>query len=97
MDSSVNRRAFMKGTALAGASFMIAKSGALAAGKSPNEKLNIAVIGYGHRGKPNVQSIKSENIVAICDVNEKMLADGLKDFPQAKTYTDFRKCLDQKD
>ena len=39
----------------------------------------------------------SENIVALCDVNETNLAAAAKQFPKAKTYDDWRKCLDQKD
>ena len=36
-------------------------------------------------------------MVALCDVNEKRFPDALKRFPKAKTYVDWRKCLDQKD
>ena len=39
----------------------------------------------------------SENIVALCDVNEDHLAFAAEKFPNAKTYVDWRKCLDQKD
>lgn len=37
-----------------------------------------------------------ENVVAICDVNEKHLAFGAQHFPQAKQYVDWRKCIEQK-
>ncbi|NQT03930.1 MAG: Gfo/Idh/MocA family oxidoreductase, partial [Planctomycetes bacterium] len=40
--------------------------------------------------------VKSENIVALCDVNSKNLAAAAKKFPRAKTYTDWRRCLDQR-
>jgi hypothetical protein len=39
----------------------------------------------------------NENVVALCDVNEKHLAFGAQKFPGAKQYVDWRKCLDQKD
>jgi len=76
---------------------MVLKSGILKAGNSPNEKLNIAIIGVGGRGNANMNNVKSENIVALCDVNEKNLAAAAEQFPRAKTYIDWRKCLEQKD
>ena len=42
--------------------------------KSPNEKLNIAIIGCGGRGGANLGAVSGENIVALCDVNERNLA-----------------------
>jgi predicted dehydrogenase len=41
--------------------------------------------------------LAEENVVALCDVNEKRFPEALKRFPKAKTYADWRKCLDQKD
>ena len=97
MKEKVNRRTFLKHSAVLGAGITILKSGILKAGNSPNEKLNIAAIGVGGRGGDDLNEVKSENIVALCDVNEKNLAAAAKKFPQAKTYADWRKCLDQKD
>jgi len=96
MNSKIKRRTFLKGSAAAGAGLMILKSGILKAGQSPNEKLNIAVVGVAGRGGGNMNSVSSENIVALCDVNEKNLDAAAKRFPQAKTYIDWRKCLEQK-
>ena len=93
----MNRRTFLKQSTALGAGLTILKSGILKAGNSPNEKLNIAVIGVAGRGGGNMNSVKSENIVALCDVNAKNLAKAAKQFPKAKTYKDWRKCLDQKD
>jgi predicted dehydrogenase len=36
-------------------------------------------------------------VVALCDVDEEHLAFGAKRFPNAKTYVDWRQCLEQKD
>lgn len=96
MNSRINRRKFLKGSAMAGAGLVILKSGILKAGRSPNEKLNIALIGCGGRGKANTKAIQSENIVALCDIDEKTLAAAAEQFPKAKTYVDWRKCLEQK-
>ena len=97
MNSQMKRRTFLKSSAVAGAGFVVLKSGILKAGQSPNEKLNIAAIGVRGRGADDLNGVKSENIVALCDVNAKNLAEAAKLFPKAKTYEDWRKCLEQKD
>src|SRR5438045_3600498 len=100
---SINRRKFIKQSALTSAGvFWIAKSSW--AKISPNEKLNIGVIGTANRamenmnemGKESSQEGASENIVALCDVDTKYLGVAKAKFPQAKTYTDFRRLLEQK-
>jgi len=96
MDRPIKRRTFLKQTATAGAGVMILNSGVLR-GASPNGKLNIALIGVGGRGRSNTGGVRGENIVALCDVNSKNLAAAAKKFPNAKTYEDWRKCLEQKD
>ena len=69
-----------------------------AAGKSPNEKLNIAGVGIGGMGKDNIRRCSDENIVALCDVDQVYAAPVFANFPNAKTYVDFREMLDkQKD
>ena len=97
MSQRVNRRTFLKQSAAIGAGVTILKSGILKAGNSPNGKLNIAGIGVGGRGAADLNGVKRENIVALCDVNANNLAAAAKRFPGAKTYTDWRKCLEQKD
>jgi len=62
--------------------------------RSPGDKLNIAVIGSGGRGAANLSEVASENIVALCDVNENNLESAAKKFPGARKYTDFRKLYD---
>ncbi|HUS72190.1 MAG TPA: Gfo/Idh/MocA family oxidoreductase, partial [Sedimentisphaerales bacterium] len=97
MNSKLNRRTFLKQSTVVGAGLTILKSGVLKAGNSPNEKLNIAVIGVAGRGGGNMNNVASENIVALCDVNDQNLAKAANRFPRAKTYVDWRKCLEQKD
>lgn len=95
MTHQTNRRTFLKQTALAGAGFWVAGSNTPAAPRSPNEKLNIGIIGAGGRGAGNAGSVSSENIVALCDVNENNLGKTSQRFPKARTYVDFRKLLDE--
>jgi predicted dehydrogenase len=96
MKRRTHRRAFLRNSTLASLGLWTGARVASAAESSPNEKLNIGVIGVNHRGAANTNSVKSENIAALCDVDERYLAEAAKKFPAAKTYTDWRKLVDQK-
>ncbi|MFU8847862.1 MAG: Gfo/Idh/MocA family protein [Opitutales bacterium] len=96
LPSAVSRRKFLTTGALATAGLTILPSGTLF-GRGANSKLNIALIGAHGRGSQLYQGIRSENVVALCDVNASNLAQAKEAFPHAKTYVDWRKCLDQKD
>lgn len=63
---------------------------------SAANKLNVALIGVWGRGLAHYDALANENVVALCDVNEMRFGDALKRFPGAKTYVDWRKCLDHK-
>lgn len=87
------RRQFTK--TLITAATAVSASPALLRGQNLNDRLNIAIIGAGGRGASNTDSVKSENIVALCDVNERALDSACSKYPQAKRFTDFRKVFDQ--
>jgi predicted dehydrogenase len=71
---------------------------AAAQSKSPNEKLNIACVGVSGRGGDNVRGVQGENIVAICDIDDRNLARAAEQFSKATKHHDFRRMLDaQKD
>jgi predicted dehydrogenase len=72
-----------------------ARPDAFAQSKSPNEKLNIGVIGAGGQGHSNTRDVSSQNIVALCDVDEKNAADNFKENPKATKYYDYREMLDK--
>lgn len=93
----MKRRHFLKSAGLAGASAMILPRVTLFGADAPSNKLNIALIGTWGRGEAHFDAISSENVVALCDIDENHLAFGAKRFPGAKTYVDWRKCLEQKD
>jgi predicted dehydrogenase len=61
---------------------------------SPNNRLNIGVIGVGGRGGSNLDAVTSENIVALCDVDLDRLSAAASRFPLAKTFTDYRQLLE---
>ena len=90
--SITSRRRFIQSTALASAALGFP---AITSAKSPNGKLNIAVIGCGGRGGRNLTSVApTENIAALCDVNANNLAYAKQKFPKARTEKDFRKLFE---
>ena len=97
MNRRTNRRRFLRNAGLAGVGLWVGATSRTARGRSPNEKLNIGVIGSSGRGGANTKSVSSENIVALCDVDEKRMEQAAKPYPNAKKYIDWRKFVDQKD
>jgi len=93
---TIERRRFLKSAATVGAGLTILPSGVLSGANAPSNKLNVALIGAGGRARAHMGAISKENVVALCDINERTLAGAAKRFPKAKTYVDWRKCLDQK-
>lgn len=75
----------------------ILKSGSLRGQTTPSNKLNIALIGVWGRGTAHYNTLRNENVVAICDVNDLRTKEALEIFPKAKPHWDWRKVLDQKD
>src|ERR1700679_1912010 len=64
--------------------------------KSPNEKLNIASIGAGGKAASDIRSCaQTENIVALCDVDDKRAEGIFKQFDSAPKYRDFRVMLEK--
>ena len=94
----MKRRQFLKSAAFLGAGTLILPRLQLFGANAPGNKLNIGLIGTWGRAEAHFGALASENVVAICDVNEDHLAFGAKRFPDAKTYVDWRELLDkQKD
>ena len=92
----MQRRDLLKSAASA-AGLTILKSGTLRGQNAPSNKLNIALIGVWGRGTAHYNTIRNENVVALCDVNDLRTKEAVQIFPKAKTYWDWRRCLDQKD
>ena len=63
------------------------------------DKPHVAFIGVGGKGEHNLQAIGDTgvNVVALCDIDAPRLQKASAKHPDAKTYTDFRKLLEQKD
>jgi hypothetical protein len=96
----LSRRHFFYGSLLAGAlpaaGFGSTPSLKSAGYKSPNEKLNLAAIGSGGQGASNLSAAApTENIVALCDVDDRRAATTFKRFENAPKFRDFRQMLDK--
>lgn len=98
--SNKSRRNFIRNTALVAGGVMIVPRHVLG-GKgfiSPSDKLNIAAIGVGGKGSFNLQQAYNkgaENIVALCDVDDRQAADSRKKWPKASYHHDYRKMLEK--
>jgi predicted dehydrogenase len=79
------------------AGLTILRSGLLRGQTAPSNRLNVALIGVWGRGTAHYNVLRDENVVALCDVNDLRTKEALAIFPKAKTYYDWRQCLDQKD
>jgi len=95
MRPSLNRRELLAGLGGAGlASLGLDRIHVPARASSPNEKLNIAVIGCGGQGAENLKQVSGQNIVALCNVDDERGAEAFGQFPRAKRFRDYRKLLD---
>ena len=92
------RRTFLKNAGLLAAGVAALRPLARASARtvSPNDKLNVAVIGFGGVGGSNISNCSDENIVAMCDLDLKRCAGTIKKFPKAELFTDFRKMLEKR-
>ena len=94
--AKVTRRDFMRAAAVV-AGFTLVPRNVLGGPRHtpPSEKLNIAGVGIGGRGAGDLHELESENIVALCDVDDKHAARVFRKYPDAKKYRDFRRMLDR--
>ena len=97
-----NRREFLKQTAK-GAAFLIVPRHVLGGSAyiAPSDKLNIAAVGAGGRGRSNIQACSHENIYALCDIDDREIAQTLREDwagafrSKTKTYRDYREMLSE--
>ena len=90
MRQTVNRRDFLRGVAAVG----VASTFGPRAKAGPNEKLNIGIIGTSGRALGNIEGVEGENIVAVCDIDDRLLGKAKERFPKAETFEDFRKLIE---
>ncbi len=91
----ISRRTLLKSAGALGAGYWLGSQDRSVRAEPPSEKLNLAIIGPGGRGEANLDNVKSQNIVAICDVDEQRAGRAYERFAQAKKFYDFREMFDR--
>ena len=93
----MNRQEFIKTTAAATFAFQFIPRRILGDGVTtpPSRKINLAAIGCGGQAGSDLNNMHGENIVALCDVDERRAAAMFNKYPQAKRYKDFRLMLEE--
>ena len=95
MPTQVTRRHVLKSTAAIGAGLWLGAESKPVRAASANEKLDVAVVGIGGRGGANLNGVSKQNVVALCDVDDKRAGKAYQRFSKAKKFYDFRRMLDQ--
>jgi len=96
MRHRMTRRGFIRDAALGGAGVVILANSNSVRTYAANEKLNVALIGCGGRGKWYADVIpKQANLVALCDVNESKATATYREHPETPKFHDFREMLDK--
>jgi predicted dehydrogenase len=103
-----SRRKFLSTSAAAAAGVMVVPRhvvGATQKRKAPSDTLNIGCVGVGGMGFSDTRGVRSENIVALCDVDDEMVARLLRSdelepkekamYEKAAKYRDFRRMLEK--
>jgi predicted dehydrogenase len=98
-NSPLNRRQFLRVSALTGAGLLVLRNSRLAFAYAANDKLQVAGIGVGGRGGDDLNAIAplGVDLVALCDVDQVRAGDTFRKYPQAKPFRDFRRMLDALD
>lgn len=91
--ASVNRRGFMQAAGVAAVSSGVWSEVAAQESNSANEKLKIICVGTANRASADISGIKSQDIVALCDVDKNYLDRAAAQFKGAKTYADYREMI----
>ena len=96
----ITRRAFLTISTAAGMSFATSAQRPNTAKVvprklSPNEKLNIAGIGAGGKGREDLGNCRNENVVAMADVDTPRAAEMFAFYPNARQFTDYREMLEK--
>ena len=99
MSERTHRRHFLKTAAAGAAGCLILRNSRSAWSYQANEKLNIALIGVGERDRGFIGKVASmgQNLVAVCDVDERRI-QAARDLPEKiRIFRDFRQLLDEMD
>ncbi len=92
MNPVSTRRQLLKSASFAGIGLCVSPT--YRAHGSPNERLAIACLGVGGKGRSDSEHASHHgDVYAICDIDEKRLDAAAAKFPSALRYRDYRKLL----
>ncbi len=93
----IQRRQFLKLAGVTGISGILTarNAPAFAAGNSASDTLKLGAVGVANRARANINGCQTQEIAALCDVDQRFLRAAAEDFPRAKLYTDFRKMIEK--
>ena len=107
-ESLWSRRKFLGASATAAAGLMVVPRhvvGATQKKKAPSDTVDIACVGVGGMGAADTRGVRSQNIVALCDVDDEMVAKLLHKedlepaekamYEKAAKFRDFRRMLEK--
>jgi predicted dehydrogenase len=97
--SSTSRRSFLQGAGAAAA------APAVLAQRSPNEQVNVAVVGFHGRGRSHYQEfarMPNVRVAALCDADERLFPEAVAQVEKLAGYRpatepDIRRLLERKD
>lgn len=91
------RRSFIKNSALAASGIAIVPRHVLGGTGyiAPSDRLNMAYVAVGGRGRSHVKGTSSQNMIAFCDVDDRQAAEMYTMFPDVTRYKDFRVMLEK--
>jgi predicted dehydrogenase len=93
----ITRRQLLSGAAGVAAFTIVPRQVLAASGAAaPSDKLTLGKIGCGGmQGGSDLGSVSSQNIYALCDVDERQAGNAFLQYPNAKLYKDFRRMFDK--
>lgn len=91
-ESALTRRSFLQKTTLASAavSAFPAIAKAKKDGVAATDRVNLAFVGVGGRGRNAIEALVDENIVAFCDVDEARASENYQKYPDVPKFRDYR-------
>ncbi|MCA9207437.1 MAG: Gfo/Idh/MocA family oxidoreductase, partial [Planctomycetales bacterium] len=97
MSPRIDRRDWLGGSLASGLFAATTCIKPAAANPKPHDKLRLAAIGVGNRGFDNYLALADEEVVAVCDVDERYFRPVKDSRPDVATFADWRELLARDD
>lgn len=91
-DSVLSRRSFLQKSTLAtaAASAFPAIAKAKKDGVAATDRVGLAIVGVGGRGRNAIEALVDEHFVAFCDVDDERASENYQKYPDVPTFRDYR-------